>query len=82
MAGLQSTVIALPYADYKAEELDPLLSVPTHTWTVANKDRWSEYSACIPNREGQGLGKNHGRSRIIIDSENIDLQPFCQYSPS
>ena len=50
---LQSTVTALPYANYKTEVLDSLLSVPTRMWAVANKDkmsnerRQSEYSMCL-----------------------------------
>ena len=36
LAGLQSTVTALPYADYMTEVLNLLMSVPTHTWAVAN----------------------------------------------
>ena len=39
-AGLHSTSTALPYANYKTEVLDYLLSIPTHTQkAVANKDK-------------------------------------------
>ena len=41
LAGLQYIVIALPYANYNAEVLDSLLSLPTHMWAMANKDKLS-----------------------------------------
>ena len=54
LAGLQSTVTALPFDDFETEVLDSLLSLPTHThtWAVANKDQLSnvrqllKYSNC------------------------------------
>ena len=41
LAVLQSTMTTLSYADYKSEVLDLLLSTPTHTLAVANKDKLS-----------------------------------------
>ena len=60
LAGLQSTETALPYADYKTEVLDSLLSIPTQMWAVEINDKLpyerqlSDYSMCLqlgyPNR--------------------------------
>ena len=36
---LQSTVTTLPCTHYRTEVLDSLLSIPTHMWGIANKDR-------------------------------------------
>ena len=41
LAVLQFTLTALPYADHKTEVLDTLLSIPTHTWAIANKGKLS-----------------------------------------
>ena len=39
LAGLESTATALLYADYITKVLDSLLSIPTHMWASANKDK-------------------------------------------
>ena len=53
LAGLQSTMPALPFADNKTKVLISLLSIPTLPWAVANKDKLSnerqlsEISMCL-----------------------------------
>ena len=42
LAGLQSTITALPCANYKTEMLDSLLPIPTHTyglWQIITNER-------------------------------------------
>ena len=39
LAGLQSTMAVLPYADFKIEVLDSLLSITTLMWAFANLDK-------------------------------------------
>ena len=46
LAELQSTVTALQCADQKTEVLDSLLSMPAHTWVVANKDKLQMKEDC------------------------------------
>ena len=56
LTGLQSTVTALSDANYMTDVLDSAVSIPTHLWAVANKDKLSnkillsEYNMCLQLR--------------------------------
>ena len=79
LAGLQSTETTLPYADYKTEVLDSLLSVPAHKWHL------SEYSMCLqlgcPTRTGTGPLSDTGVGSInIIDGGELHC-PEVAFGP-